>query len=136
MSLVTHQTLFMPCEYISVLPADNSDLHFKVGEDGMSGQPLLWEKFPLLWSGCRLSHGVQYGKVIFEVKVCLCGTVKMKVLSRWYSLYKVLGSSMMSLCLMLLWPFMSNGLCAPMHSMWKGCCLVFWRRGWTLNPMP
>ncbi|XP_063046788.1 heterogeneous nuclear ribonucleoprotein U-like protein 2 [Engraulis encrasicolus] len=34
----------------------------------MSGQPLLWERFPLLWSGCRLSHGVHSGKVSFEVK--------------------------------------------------------------------
>ncbi|XP_062381451.1 heterogeneous nuclear ribonucleoprotein U-like protein 2 [Sardina pilchardus] len=55
-------------DQLVVLDSYNSDLHFKVGEDGTSGQPLLWEKFPLLWSGCRLSHGVQYGKVSFEIK--------------------------------------------------------------------
>ncbi|XP_060771191.1 heterogeneous nuclear ribonucleoprotein U-like protein 2 isoform X2 [Neoarius graeffei] len=46
----------------------NSDLHFKVGADGSSGQPLLWEKFPLLHSGCRLTHGFTLGKMGFEVK--------------------------------------------------------------------
>ncbi|XP_072524375.1 heterogeneous nuclear ribonucleoprotein U-like protein 2 [Salminus brasiliensis] len=46
----------------------NSDLHFKLGVDGCSGQPLLWEKFPLLQSGCRLTHGFTQGKVGFEVK--------------------------------------------------------------------
>ncbi|KAF7702319.1 heterogeneous nuclear ribonucleoprotein U-like protein 2 [Silurus meridionalis] len=46
----------------------NSDLHFEVGADGSSGQPLLWEKFPLLHSGCRLTHGFTHGKVGFEVK--------------------------------------------------------------------
>ncbi|KAL2077078.1 hypothetical protein ACEWY4_026582 [Coilia grayii] len=51
-----------------VLDSYNSDLHFKVGDDGISGHPLFWDKFPLLWSGCRLSHGVHYGKVSFEVK--------------------------------------------------------------------
>ncbi|XP_030621320.1 heterogeneous nuclear ribonucleoprotein U-like protein 1 [Chanos chanos] len=50
------------------LDSYNSDLHFEMGTDGCSGQPLLWEKFPLLWSGCRLTHGVQQGKVGFEVK--------------------------------------------------------------------
>ncbi|XP_026862969.2 heterogeneous nuclear ribonucleoprotein U-like protein 2 isoform X1 [Electrophorus electricus] len=46
----------------------NGDLHFAVGADGSSGQPLLWEKFPLLRSGCRLTHGFTRGKVGFEVK--------------------------------------------------------------------
>lgn len=46
----------------------NSDLHFVVGVDGSSGQPLLWETFPLLHSGCRLTHGFTHGKVGFEVK--------------------------------------------------------------------
>ncbi|KAF5897589.1 heterogeneous nuclear ribonucleoprotein U-like protein 2, partial [Clarias magur] len=46
----------------------NSDLHFEVGADGSSGQPLLWEKFPLLHSGCRVTHGFTQGKVGFEVK--------------------------------------------------------------------
>ncbi|XP_048087102.1 heterogeneous nuclear ribonucleoprotein U-like protein 1 [Alosa alosa] len=55
-------------DQLVVLDSYNSDLHFRVGEDGTSGQPFFWEKFPLLWSGCRLSHGVQYGKVSFEVK--------------------------------------------------------------------
>ncbi|KAK3526697.1 hypothetical protein QTP70_032082 [Hemibagrus guttatus] len=46
----------------------NSDLHFEVSSDRSSGQPLLWEKFPLLHSGCRLTHGFTRGKVGFEVK--------------------------------------------------------------------
>ncbi|XP_062846460.1 heterogeneous nuclear ribonucleoprotein U-like protein 2 [Trichomycterus rosablanca] len=46
----------------------NSDMHFEVGSNGSSGQPLLWEKFPLLRSGCRLTHGFTQGKVGFEVK--------------------------------------------------------------------
>ncbi|XP_049330797.1 heterogeneous nuclear ribonucleoprotein U-like protein 2 isoform X6 [Astyanax mexicanus] len=46
----------------------NSDLHFELGVDGCSGQPSLWEKFPLLRSGCRLTHGFTQGKVGFEVK--------------------------------------------------------------------
>uniref|UniRef100_A0AAR2KRG0 SAP domain-containing protein n=1 Tax=Pygocentrus nattereri TaxID=42514 RepID=A0AAR2KRG0_PYGNA len=49
--------------------ADNSDLHFEVDVDGCSGQPLLWEKFPLLRSGCRLTHGFTQGKTGFEVKL-------------------------------------------------------------------
>ncbi|XP_017559284.1 heterogeneous nuclear ribonucleoprotein U-like protein 2 isoform X1 [Pygocentrus nattereri] len=47
----------------------NSDLHFEVDVDGCSGQPLLWEKFPLLRSGCRLTHGFTQGKTGFEVKL-------------------------------------------------------------------
>ncbi|KAB5565460.1 hypothetical protein PHYPO_G00241820 [Pangasianodon hypophthalmus] len=50
------------------LDSYNSDLHFEVGADGTSGQPLLWEKFPLLHSGCRLTHGFTRGKVGFEFK--------------------------------------------------------------------
>ncbi|XP_076861988.1 heterogeneous nuclear ribonucleoprotein U-like protein 2 [Brachyhypopomus gauderio] len=46
----------------------NSDLHFAVGADGSSGQPMLWETVPLLRSGCRLTHGFSRGKVGFEVK--------------------------------------------------------------------
>uniref|UniRef100_A0A8B9HQV5 Si:ch211-107m4.1 n=1 Tax=Astyanax mexicanus TaxID=7994 RepID=A0A8B9HQV5_ASTMX len=46
----------------------NSDLHFELGVDGCSGQPSLWEKFPLLRSGCRLTHGFTQRKVGFEVK--------------------------------------------------------------------
>ncbi|RVE67388.1 hypothetical protein OJAV_G00102360 [Oryzias javanicus] len=44
-------------------------LHFEVGPDGCSGQPRFWDRFPLLWSGCRLTHGVQQGMVGFEVRV-------------------------------------------------------------------
>ncbi|XP_061581538.1 heterogeneous nuclear ribonucleoprotein U-like protein 2 isoform X2 [Cololabis saira] len=44
-------------------------LHFEVGPDGFSGQPRFWDRFPLLWSGCRLSHGVQQGRVGFEARL-------------------------------------------------------------------
>ncbi|XP_013861093.1 heterogeneous nuclear ribonucleoprotein U-like protein 2 [Austrofundulus limnaeus] len=44
-------------------------LHFEVGPDGSCGQPRFWDRFPSLWSGCRLSHGVQQGRVGFEVRL-------------------------------------------------------------------
>ncbi|CAM4612323.1 unnamed protein product [Leuciscus chuanchicus] len=50
------------------LDSDNCDLHFEVDSDGSSGQPLFWERFPLLWSGCRMTHGFCHGKVGFEAK--------------------------------------------------------------------
>ncbi|XP_036403650.1 heterogeneous nuclear ribonucleoprotein U-like protein 2 [Megalops cyprinoides] len=50
------------------LDAYNCDLHFEVDPDGCSGQPVFSEKFPLLWSGCRLTHGVDRGNVGFEAK--------------------------------------------------------------------
>ncbi|KAM4621135.1 heterogeneous nuclear ribonucleoprotein U-like protein 2 isoform 2-T2 [Polymixia lowei] len=45
------------------------DLHFEVGPDGTCGQPQFWERFPLLWSGCRLTHGLLKGRVGFEVRL-------------------------------------------------------------------
>lgn len=54
------------------LDSYNCDLHFEVSSDGSSGQPLFWEKFPLLWSGCRMTHGFCRGKVGFEVKFVKC----------------------------------------------------------------
>ncbi|XP_072293665.1 heterogeneous nuclear ribonucleoprotein U-like protein 2 [Eucyclogobius newberryi] len=47
----------------------NSHLHFEVEPDGTSGHPHFWECFPLLWSGCRLTHGVCQNRVSFEVKL-------------------------------------------------------------------
>ncbi|KAJ8282816.1 hypothetical protein COCON_G00053350 [Conger conger] len=51
------------------LDSYNCDLHFEVGQDGYSGQPMFSEKFPLLWSGCRLTHGFNQGSVGFEAKL-------------------------------------------------------------------
>lgn len=48
---------------------DNSHLHFEVGPDRASGQPRFWARFPSLWSGCRLTHGVLRGSVGFEVRL-------------------------------------------------------------------
>lgn len=48
---------------------DDSHLHFEVGPDGARGQPRFWARFPLLWSGCRLTHGAFQGRVGFEVRV-------------------------------------------------------------------
>ncbi|XP_029918595.1 heterogeneous nuclear ribonucleoprotein U-like protein 2 [Myripristis murdjan] len=45
------------------------DLHFEVGPDGACGQPRFWARFPLLWSGCRLTHGALRGRVGFEVRL-------------------------------------------------------------------
>ncbi|XP_068182367.1 heterogeneous nuclear ribonucleoprotein U-like protein 2 [Antennarius striatus] len=47
----------------------DSHLHFEVGPDGACGQPHFWARFPLLWSGCRLTHGVPQGRVGFEVRL-------------------------------------------------------------------
>lgn len=52
-----------------VVCSDGSHLHFEVGPDGSCGQPRFWDRFPLLWSGCRLTHGVQQGRVSFEVRL-------------------------------------------------------------------
>ncbi|XP_073343734.1 heterogeneous nuclear ribonucleoprotein U-like protein 2 [Pagrus major] len=47
----------------------DSHLHFEVGPDGACGQPRFWARFPSLWSGCRLTHGVFQGMVGFEVRL-------------------------------------------------------------------
>ncbi|KAK9518203.1 hypothetical protein VZT92_023515 [Zoarces viviparus] len=47
----------------------DSHLHFEVGPDGACGQPRFWARFPSLWSGCRLTHGVLQGEVGFEVRL-------------------------------------------------------------------
>lgn len=52
-----------------VFGSDGSHLHFEVGPDGSCGQPRFWAQSPLLWSGCRLTHGVQQGRVGFEVRL-------------------------------------------------------------------
>uniref|UniRef100_A0A8C6UEJ4 Si:ch211-107m4.1 n=1 Tax=Neogobius melanostomus TaxID=47308 RepID=A0A8C6UEJ4_9GOBI len=54
---------------LNALLQNNSHLHFEVGPDGTSGHPRFWERFPLLWSGCRLTHGVQQNRVGFEVRL-------------------------------------------------------------------
>ncbi|XP_041695427.2 heterogeneous nuclear ribonucleoprotein U-like protein 2 [Coregonus clupeaformis] len=50
------------------LDSYGGDLHFEVGRDGCSGQPRFWERCPLLWSGCRLTHGTHQGRVGFEAR--------------------------------------------------------------------
>uniref|UniRef100_A0A672H0J2 B30.2/SPRY domain-containing protein n=1 Tax=Salarias fasciatus TaxID=181472 RepID=A0A672H0J2_SALFA len=52
-----------------VIDPDCCHLHFEAGPDGSSGQPRFWARFPLLWSGCRLTHGVQQGRASFEVRL-------------------------------------------------------------------
>ncbi|XP_030251765.1 heterogeneous nuclear ribonucleoprotein U-like protein 2 isoform X2 [Sparus aurata] len=47
----------------------DSHLHFEVGPDGARGQPRFWARFPLLWSGCRLTYGAFQGRVGFEVRL-------------------------------------------------------------------
>lgn len=53
---------------ISFNPYD-CHLHFEVGPDCAHGQPRFWARFPSLWSGCRLTHGVLQGRVGFEVRL-------------------------------------------------------------------
>ncbi|XP_010896671.2 heterogeneous nuclear ribonucleoprotein U-like protein 1 [Esox lucius] len=50
------------------LDSYGGDLHFEVGQDGCTGQPRFWEHCPLLWSGCRLTHGAHKGRVGFEAR--------------------------------------------------------------------
>uniref|UniRef100_A0A3B3Y8L7 SAP domain-containing protein n=1 Tax=Poecilia mexicana TaxID=48701 RepID=A0A3B3Y8L7_9TELE len=52
-----------------IVSTDGCHLHFEVSSDGSWGQPRFWDRFPLLWSGCRLTHGVRQGRVGFEVRV-------------------------------------------------------------------
>ena len=48
---------------------DNSDLHFKVFEDGFSGCGVTKQELCYLWAGCRATHGVTGGKHFFECRV-------------------------------------------------------------------
>nr|XP_046261281.1 heterogeneous nuclear ribonucleoprotein U-like protein 2 [Scatophagus argus] len=47
----------------------DSHLHFQMGPECACGQPRFWARFPSLWSGCRLTHGVLQGRVGFEVRL-------------------------------------------------------------------
>ncbi|XP_051277086.1 heterogeneous nuclear ribonucleoprotein U-like protein 2 [Dicentrarchus labrax] len=53
---------------VRINPYD-SHLHFEVAPDCACGQPRFWARFPSLWSGCRLTHGVLQGCVGFEVRL-------------------------------------------------------------------
>uniref|UniRef100_A0A3B5QM71 Si:ch211-107m4.1 n=1 Tax=Xiphophorus maculatus TaxID=8083 RepID=A0A3B5QM71_XIPMA len=55
--------------YTMIVSIDGCHLHFEVSSDGSCGQPRFWDRFPLLWSGCRLTHGVRKGWVGFEVRL-------------------------------------------------------------------
>lgn len=59
---VETKTTFLTC-------TDDSHLHFEIAPDCCGGQPRFWDRFPLLWSGCRLTHGVLQGRVGFELRV-------------------------------------------------------------------
>uniref|UniRef100_A0A3Q3VQY4 Uncharacterized protein n=1 Tax=Mola mola TaxID=94237 RepID=A0A3Q3VQY4_MOLML len=48
---------------------DDAHLHFEVGPGFSCGQPRFWDRYPSLWSGCRLTHGVLRGRVGFEVRL-------------------------------------------------------------------
>lgn len=62
-----HLLSFKPTSFLAC--TDDRHLHFEIAPDCSCGQPRFWNRFPSLWSGCRLNHGVLQGRVGFEVRV-------------------------------------------------------------------
>lgn len=46
----------------------NSDLHFNIGRDGLSGCGLTEQGFANLWASARATWGVKGGKYFYEVR--------------------------------------------------------------------
>ncbi|XP_032230526.1 heterogeneous nuclear ribonucleoprotein U-like protein 1 isoform X2 [Nematostella vectensis] len=52
-----------------LLDDHNSDLHFVIEQDGVTGGNHSAPGFDYMWAGARASHGVKSGKIFFEVTV-------------------------------------------------------------------
>jgi len=55
--------------FTSTTFSDNSDLCFRIDNDGLCARPWVEGGFAMVWAGARATYGVKTGKVAYEVKV-------------------------------------------------------------------
>ncbi len=52
-----------------VLEVYNGDLTMIVKHDGLRGEPMVENGFCSVWSGIRATHGMNQGRIAFQIKV-------------------------------------------------------------------